>query len=643
MRLSAGLAACVAFAWSAAVWLTGGTTIAIGGLRLSSKDPIRPLVAAFALTAVYLLSSRRQLVRDDVSLAARVATPARLSAVLAIAIGVIAIWQSSWTASGTDAYAYVSQADRWLEGRLKVPVPIADEVPWPRALSTFVPFGYAAVANESAIASAVGPGLPLLMALMKAIGGHAALFLVVPITAALLIWVTFAIGRQIGSPALGLGAAWLAATSPAFLTMIKEPMSDVPAAAFWAAATWKALDRSRFSPVIAGLAAAMAILIRPNLVPLAVVPGTWILLPSVVSGFPPPPKASARLAEARHARDGGDRTRAFASFAACVVPACLAIAWINHTLFGSPLASGYGATESLFSIGNVWTNIGRYGGWLAETQTPLAVAGVLALIVPAARFWPTPEARRGARLLAAMAIMVFAIYAFYIPFDAWWFLRLLLPCWPALGIGSAALVSAIAGQRFRVVGGLALLTLGLYTAIIANRLRVFPDNEGERRYATIAQLVQQATEPSSLILASIHAGPLRYYAGRDTMRFDLLDEAWLDRAVAWLTAQGRKPYFLIEDWELPIFERRFAARNTLGRLALSPVLAYRAYQIPGTVYLFDPARPTAATWQPPPLRDPRPRCPLPAAPPRLALHTSRANPDATRTRERSGRAQAFVP
>ena len=37
---------------------------------------------------------------------------------------------------------------------LKVQVPIANEVPWPAPLSTFVPFGYAAVANESAIASA---------------------------------------------------------------------------------------------------------------------------------------------------------------------------------------------------------------------------------------------------------------------------------------------------------------------------------------------------------------------------------------------------------------------------------------------------------------------------------------------------------
>jgi Dolichyl-phosphate-mannose-protein mannosyltransferase len=278
-----GVATALALAWAVLVWISGGTTIAVAGLRVSSTDPIRPLVAAALLAAIYFLASGRPRVREDAALARRFATASprarALAAVLAAAIGVIAIAQSSYTASGADAYAYITQADLLLAGSLTVPVPMANEVPWPAPLSTFVPFGYAAVAHESAIASAVGPGLPLLMALFKAIGGHAALFLVVPITAALLVWSTFAIGRTLGSSSLGLGAAWLTATSPAFLTMVKEPMSDVPAAAFWALATWKALDVSRRSMVVSGLAAAIAILIRPNLVPLAAVLGAWTLWP----------------------------------------------------------------------------------------------------------------------------------------------------------------------------------------------------------------------------------------------------------------------------------------------------------------------------------------------------------------------------
>jgi hypothetical protein len=619
IRRTVAAAAVLALAWSILVWVAGGTVIAIAGLRVSSTNPVRPLIAAVILIAIYVFAAGRQRVHDDAALVRRLATPSRIAAVLAVAIGVIALAQSSFTASGADAYAYVTQADLLLSGRLTVPVPIANDVPWPRPLSTFVPFGYSAVANQSAIASAVGPGLPLLMALFKAIAGHPALFLVVPITAALLVWSTFAIGREMGSSALGLGAAWLVATSPAFLTMTKEPMSDVPAAAFWAVAVWMTC-RLRLAvvagvaaaTVVSGVAAAIAILIRPNLVPLAAVFAVWMLWQ-------------------REENDLRDRLRSLVLFSIPVVLACLSIAWINNTLFGSPFSSGYGATGQLFSVANVVTNVQRYGGWLAETQTPVAVAGLFALLVPSSRLWPESEARglgtvasakAAALLLAAIAGTVFAIYAFYIPFDAWWFLRLLLPAWPALCIGSAAVIMAVsrlAGVRAREAQVVALIALGLYTAFLARRLNVFPDNEGERRYATIAELVQHATEPSSLILASIHTGPLRYYAGRDTMRFDLLDEAWLDRAVAWLTAQGRHPYFLIEDWERPIFERRFAALNTLGRLDLSPMLAYRAYGIPGTVYLFDPSKPSASTLEPAPIRDPQPRCPLPAEPPGLTL------------------------
>jgi hypothetical protein len=601
-RAFASLAA-LALGWSLVVWITGGTTMAIGGVRISSTDPIRPLVAAALLAAIYVFASGRQRVRVDAALAARIATPSRIAAGLAAATAIIAIAQSSYTAAGADAYAYVTQADVLLDGRLTVPVPLANEVPWPRPLSTFVPFGYAAVAGESAIASAVGPGLPLLMALFKAIGGHVALFLVVPFTAALLVWSTFAIGRALGSSSLGLGAAWLVATSPAFLMMVKEPMSDVPAAAFWALATWKALDRSRWSTAAAGAAAAMAILVRPNLVPLAAVFGAWMLWP----------RADEPIR---------DRIRLFVVFSLPVVVACLTIAWINQTLYGSPLASGYGAAETLFSFANVWTNIRRYGGWLIDTQTVFVPFGFLALLSSDPNEWPTRKTRAAARLLAAMAITTFALYAFYMAFDAWWFLRLLLPAWPALCIGTAVSISTV-GSRLpalrREAQVAAFIALGVYTAVVANRLQVFPDNEGERRYATVAQLVQQVTEPSSVILASIHTGPVRYYAGRDTMRFDLLDEMWLDRAVAWLTEQGRHPYFLIEDWERPIFERRFAAMNSLGRLALSPVLAYRAYDISGTVYLFDPAKPAAYTLEPAPIRDPEPRCPLPAPPPSLSL------------------------
>jgi hypothetical protein len=242
---------------------------------------------------------------------------------------------------------------------------------------------------------------------------------------------------------------------------------------------------------------------------------------------------------------------------------------------------------------------------------------MVALVMPLRRVWPTDESRRNARLLALITLVVWALYCVYIPFEAWWFLRFLLPCWPAICIGTAAVtVRLLDGERRwrRNAAVVALIGLGVYGVLVAVRRDVFPAGEGERRYATIAKLVERATEPSSTILTVYHAGPIRYYAGRLTLRFDLLDEMWLDRAIDWLHAQGRRPYILLEDWELPAFEGRFAGKNRLGRLDLAPVLAYRAYAIPGTIYLFDPLRPGGPTWDPPPMPNPRPRCVPPALP-----------------------------
>jgi len=167
------------------------------------------------------------------------------------------------------------------------------------------------------------------------------------------------------------------------------------------------------------------------------------------------------------------------------------------------------------------------------------------------------------------------------------------------------------------VAAVALLALGAYGINETVQRSVFTRDEGERRYATIAQLVADQTEPSAMILASIHAGSLRYYAGRATLRFDILDSAWLDRAAAWLDENGRHPYVLVEDWEMPAFRKRFGTDNQLGDLRLPPALAYRAYGAPDTVYLFDLRGTDRPTFAPPPIRNPKPLSPDAGGPPPL--------------------------
>ena len=108
-------------------------------------------------------------------------------------------------------------------------------------------------------------------------------------------------------------------------------MSDMPAAAFWALAVYGCLRGSRTGAALAGAAAAIAILIRPNLVPVALVIALWLAARDRRL-----PTLRARIA------------RVFL-FAIPVALGCLAVAAINQQLYGSATSSGYGDPGTLFS------------------------------------------------------------------------------------------------------------------------------------------------------------------------------------------------------------------------------------------------------------------------------------------------------
>ena len=85
-----------------------------------------------------------------------------------------------------------------------------------------------------------------------------------------------------------------------------------------------------------------------------------------------------------------------------------------------------------------------------------------------ARRLASADARRGATLLLGAVVVVFAAYIAYVPFEAWWFLRFLLPAWPAMAIGTSSLLLALAGGAAawrRRVAVIALCALGVYGII----------------------------------------------------------------------------------------------------------------------------------------------------------------------------------
>jgi asparagine N-glycosylation enzyme membrane subunit Stt3 len=109
---------------------------------------------------------------------------------------------------------------------------------------------------------------------------HVSEFLVVPLLGALCVWLTYIVGRRVDRPLTGGVAALLLLCSPTFLYQLVQPMSDVPAAAWWMLTIAWALEREdgSNSPVLAGLAASMALLTRPNLLPLAGVVAVYLFV-----------------------------------------------------------------------------------------------------------------------------------------------------------------------------------------------------------------------------------------------------------------------------------------------------------------------------------------------------------------------------
>lgn len=620
-RTVLGVVAVAAAVWTVALFAGYGQSLSLGGLRISSRNPIRPFVACLAAVAAYAwLGGAAGLRRDAVR--ARTITrgaagaagravetvEARLDArFVAVPIAIVSVAVSLWfresTAGGADAYSYVTQADAWVNRtpQLRIDIPIAADVPWPDGIGTFLPFGYRPTVDGRGVVPVTAPGLPLMMAAFKLAAGHCAMFWVVPLTGGLLILATFWIGRRIAGGGVGLGAAWLVATSPTFLFLSRWVMSDVAAAAFWALALALVLRPSTAGAAFAGLSASAAILVRPNLLPIAAVIGAWLAW--------------------RELRAGRERRLSrVVAFAAALVPGCAIVAAVNRWLYGAPTASGYGDLNNLFSASHVAVNIGRYAGWLVDTQTLLALAGMATLLVPSRRSWPTAASRAAARLLGFVTLAVFAIYSAYTPFTDWWYLRFLLPAWPAIFVGTAALILGLSRGRRPLWRGLAAVAvgwLGVHGLMTAKDLGVYPQGEGERRYATVAELVARVTEPSAVIVTTAHVGAMRYYGGRLTVRFDTLDPAWLDRALDWFARNGRRPYILLEEQEVPEFRARFRGAAAAARLEMAPILDYEAHLIRGRVYLFDPRASEPRTWRPAPIQDPQPRCPLPAPAPPL--------------------------
>ncbi len=173
----------------------------------------------------------------------------------------IGVVLGTYVAGGSDSSCYLNAARSLARGTVGLEQPLARDAPWPHAERTFTPAGFSPSPIDPAFLVPIcSPGLPLLMAVFRVL--HVTEFLVVPLLGALAVWLTYVLGRAIHGPMTGAAAAVLLVCSPTFLYQLVQPMSDVPAMAWWLLVVACTIERDDGSsrPGLAGLAASMALL-----------------------------------------------------------------------------------------------------------------------------------------------------------------------------------------------------------------------------------------------------------------------------------------------------------------------------------------------------------------------------------------------
>ena len=543
---------------AALIAATGGYTLDVAGLRLSMHSVTRPIVVALAVGLLGVRALGTHARSDGDRFYVAVSRDAWLIAVaFAIVMTLTTFACGAQIAGGADSSGYLSEARLWRAAgfwridALKKTTPLSSEYAAINRQYVFTPVGYQPAGND-AIVPGYPPGLPIHFALAGAIAGDRAQFAVVPMLTGVLIIAAFLIGFRLGGPMTGLLSAAATGSSPMVLYQATQPMSDVVAAAWWTLAVLLLIDPSKRRLFGAGLAAAIACAVRPNMfamAPLLTLMAWWWR--------------------------GWNRNAILplATFVAPVAISAIGFALLQTYLYGSAATTGYGTVGSLFAIEHVLPNLSRYPVWAMFTQSAIllaAVAGPIAI----RRDWITPAIDRAVAERVAWSGLIFfaclqAFYLLYISFDDWVYFRFLLPALPwILALQSTVIAAAIKRVPLSM-RGVALILIAILIASWgvgrARGLGAFRLQDSEQRYVDVAGFAR-GLPPNAAFLSLQHSGSLAYYNGAAVLRWDWLEPGEIDRAIASLSQSGHPVFAVLDDWEEAQFRARFTGTSVVERL-----------------------------------------------------------------------------
>ena len=503
--------------------VSGGFRTTVGGFRVSVRSPLATSLAALIAGGWWwYLARQARSIAADLELAWQWIErhSSRSIGAVALAAAIIAATFATRSAAGADASGYLSEAELLSKGAA---IHYVHMFPYSEHTWLTTPLGWIPRSSDVQVPS-YPPGLPLLMAIPHKVAGINGATAVVIASAAIAAWAT----GLIAGGAAGIIAALLLALSPSFLYQSIQPMSDVPVTAAWMICF---LLLRGDQPLIAGIACAIAVLIRPNLAPLALVP---LLM------------ANRKLL-----------------FASPVAIAGVFLAFTQWLWYGSALRSGYGSTDELFALTNVVPNAGRYFNWLVATSPALLLAPL-----GFARTVRSLKASRPCGLAIFAALVVFSYLAYGV-FDHWSYLRFLLPAMAVLAIFAAIELDGWIRRwpvSWRAPALVALaLAVTAHAVFVARSLETFKLADQLRRVEQVADLVRNQAPEGAVILSGEQSGSMRYYTARSILRWEAATPETLAWAIKTLEGSGRPVYIVLDAWENEPFLAKF---KTVAEVAL---------------------------------------------------------------------------
>jgi hypothetical protein len=440
---------------------------------------------------------------------------------LFIAYAAVLITHRVDVAGGADSSGYLNQSRQWIKRELRAPLPLAEELAIPpQSEGALIPLGYVHATTQRHMVPSYPPGLPLQMALMRIIAGESGAFFLVPLLAIAGVLLMYRLLRDLAfTPRWSSAGAAMLAICPIWIYHGIQPMSDV-VAGVWAIATmlcaFRGANDARFA-ALAGICLGIGVLTRPTQI---------LLFPAIVCAI------------------GLFNRRSLIALVACGAPFALAQMAISGYLYGHPLMTGYGSVLSELRWSYFAPRFLHYSFWLAAIVSPIGF--------PTGFFSLT---RRDVELRLRLALALwfvpfFLFYCFYGPYETWWYTRFLVPAIPSLIILALFLLTRVP----RVAGAIVMLAIFALQLGVANHFDVLDFGEGERIYPDAAAMAMARVPRDAVIVTMQHSGSLYYYAGRLSLRYDVVPPE-LFAAIR----KQRRIFALLADFEVAECRRRTSA------------------------------------------------------------------------------------